>query len=118
MTELSFLIDLLMEHKLPRVTKLAIAERIKLVESIRQSSSPAPRPTSPAVAQAPSTMALLAKHGALPPTMPIDAPPPEEPVTVVAQTPETAAAMISRQTAIAESIAGKVDKVTGRPRKW
>ncbi len=43
---------------------------------------------------------------------------PPIPVEQVAQTQAAAQAMNSRHQAIAESIAGKVDKVTGRPRKW
>jgi hypothetical protein len=57
--------------------------------------------------QAPSTQkALLANPDLLPK------------VEQIAQTPATMAAMASREQAIAESIAGKVDKVTGRPRKF
>lgn len=117
MTELSFLIDLLMDHKLTKVTKDLIADRIRYVESNMQPHA-TPRPTHPsAPMQAPSTLAALAKHGLLPPT-PIPMPEVPEPVEVIAHTPAAAAAMASRQQAIAESIAGKIDKVTGRPKKF
>ncbi len=123
MTELSFLIELLLNHELPVGTKHAIAERIKEVEKnlqvapVRLVHAPAPA-IDPRVLQSPSTIALMAKHG-----HPIDAPvmPPviePQPVAQVAQNPITAAAMNKRNSAISDSIAGKVDKQTGRPKKW
>ncbi len=129
MTELSFLIDLLLDHELPPKTKQAVAERIKVVEqglttnpithhgtSLGVSLTGTPLPPHLAK-QAPSTLALMAKHGDIPdvaaPVMP-----PVEPVAQIAHTPAAAAAMNSRNAAIAESIAGKIDKTTGRPKKW
>lgn len=56
-TELSFLLELLLEHKLPKDTRSAVASRIKFVEHtmvVLQPGSPAPRPvrTSPIPANA------------------------------------------------------------------
>lgn len=125
MTELGFLIDLMLNHKLPLATRKSIAERIKDVESTlsgghRGNMAPAqgilqPRIRS-ATDQAPSTAAAIAKHnGVVVERVEQHAP---EPVAVIAQTPMAMAAMESRQRAISESIAGKTDKTTGRPRKW
>lgn len=44
--------------------------------------------------------------------------PEPQPVAVIAQTPAAQAAMASRQAAINASLSGKVDKETGRPRKF
>lgn len=133
MTELSFLVDLLLNHKLPKVTRDAVAVRIKEVESslpmqkqiFPQAHFIPPHHTgviSPAAMQAPSTLAAMARHGdlqmiAAPEMPPIPSPEPA-PVTVIAQTPATAMAMNSRNQAIADSINGKTDKLTGRPRKF
>lgn len=107
MTELSFLINLLMNHKLQKVTKDLIAERITEVEANFNAKHPMPVNTT-GVAQAPSTLALLEKHGALPPGE--GAP--------IAQTAATAAAMASRQQAIAQQLSGKPEKGATSPRKW
>ena len=128
-TELSFLVDLLLNHKLPKATKNAVAERLKAVEvgmaPIPFSHRPGHAPSGPVAlpaalqGQAASTQAALIRQmqdsssnqvadQSLGPT----------PVAVVAQTPATQQALASRQQAIAESLAGKVDKTTGRPRKF
>jgi hypothetical protein len=129
MTELSFLIDLLMNHKLPKVTKELIANRIKEVGSLLQVKE-VYIPAGPHVGtlpykstQAPSTLAAMARHGIPEGTIAHMINPPIKvedvmPVEVIAQTPQTAQAMQSRQQAIAASIAGTVDKTTGRPRKF
>lgn len=124
-SELSFLIDLLINPRSLEQLKKDLAERIKQVEE-NFTNSPSipgwvrsnPNPLANKInTQAPSTIAALARHGEFTHAMP---PVPEAvvPVEQIAQTPQTAAAMQSRQIAIAESIAGKVDKVTGRPKKW
>lgn len=124
MTELSFLIDLLLNHKLPRSTRDAVAARIKEVEVLASTTVmriPASVPITPAMLanQAPSTLAAMARHADLPGVVdPGVGPRAPAPVAVVAQTPAAVAAMNSRSQAIAESMAGKVDKSTGRPRKW
>jgi hypothetical protein len=120
MTELSFLIELLMNHKLPKVTKDLIAQRIREVEerfTVQNIIQPnrAPQIISPIVhgaQQSPSTLALMAKHGDVPP-MPIVQAAAPEPVAVIAQTPQAAAAMQHRQ----EALAGKLDE-RGMKRKW
>lgn len=108
MTELSFLIDLLMNHKLSKATKELIASRIKEVEFSMSSRPSGPSYSPPViyngVPQAASTVALLEKHGPLPV------------VENIAQTPEAAAALANR----AATMAGikKHDPNTGRPRKF
>ena len=129
MTELSFLVDLLLNHKLPKATRDAVASRILEVEQLLcpPGVAYAPMPSfvpdklrPQGVPQAASTLAAMARHPDLfvgqVQAMPVAAPP--EPVAVIAQTPAAVAAMNSRQQAIAESLAGKIDKQTGRPRKF
>ncbi len=113
MTELSFLIELLMNHRLQKVTKEFILSRIKEVEA-NLNARPAPyqRPGQD-LTQAASTRALLDKHGPLPS---IEMPP--IPVEQIAQTPATAAAMLSRQQAISQALSGKIDKGQTSPRKF
>lgn len=109
MTELSFLIDLLLNDELPRPIKELVAKRIKEVEETFAAKPPQPthaiRSTLP---QAPSTLANLAKH---PEPMAV-------PIEQIAQTPAAAQALASREAAINASIEGKVNKETGRPRKF
>lgn len=115
MTELSFLLDLLLNHKLPKVTRDAVAARIKEVEAIFISPGYIPNFApirSTGSNQAPSMQAIMARNPDL-----MVAPAPEK-VEIVAQTPAAVAALNSRQQAIAESMAGKVNKETGRPRKF
>lgn len=69
MTEIRFLLDLVLTHKLPPAAKKACLERIGEVEA---SLLTAPRPTAQPnpvtnpTAQAPSTLAAMAKHGLIP----------------------------------------------------
>lgn len=127
MSELSFLLELLLDHELPKPTKDRLAARIREVEArlpfsitpgLAKFQESANQLVSKQLQQAPSTLALMAKHGDIEVTPPPEMPPVPEPVTHIAQTPATAAAMNSRNEAIAQSIAGKIDKVTGRPKKW
>lgn len=71
MSELSFLIDLLLNHRLTKDVKTLVAERIKEIEGKPQAS---PRVALPAhlIGQAPSTIANLAAE---PPVNPMQAPP-------------------------------------------
>jgi hypothetical protein len=113
MTELSFLLDLLFNHRLPKTAKEAIGARIKEVEEklneVKDPRIPFGTVRSPIVAGAPqsaSTLAAMEKHGIVEPA----------PVEVIAQTPAAQAAMLSRQAAI--NSAGKIDKNAERPRKF
>lgn len=115
MTELSFLIDLLLNQKLPKPVRDLISIRIKEVETtINSGAFPRMQRSSPPPSiQSASTLALLEKHGPLPT---IEMPP--VPVEEIAQTPQTAAALVSRQEAISNSMTGKVEKGRTSPRKW
>jgi hypothetical protein len=83
--------------------------------------------------QSASTRAMLEKHPDLMVTMqraaeskvkivaaiPAEEPKPEPaPVAQIAQNPVTMSAMQKRNETIALAMSGKVDKETGRPRKW
>lgn len=115
MTELSFLVDLLLNHKLPVATRRAVAERIKEVERYFLPSNTASKQYSASASnQAPSTQRILERN----PDLFVAPPPVMPPVEQVAQTPATAAAMNSRNQAISDSLSGKIDKVSGRPRKF
>lgn len=120
MTELSFLIDLLLNHRLQKGTKEVIQQRIKDVEAGMAMPMQVPRAVampahlSPAIAmQSPSTQALMAKHAAM-------GEPPPAPVKVeqIAQTPAAQAALASRQQAIAIGLSGKPAKGETSPRKF
>jgi hypothetical protein len=111
MNELSFLVNLFLNHRLPRATKEYVAARISEIEANLTQQPTAPKAVHPfpGLPQAASTMAILARNPDLMPPAKVE---------VIAQTPATVAAMASREQAISESMSGKVDKVTGRPRKF
>jgi hypothetical protein len=128
MTELSFLLDLLLNHKLPKPTREAVTARIKHVEA-GLTASPQGRVNAHLAAvaavvpphlvgQSPSTVAAMLRHesnGAAPPiaVAPIvDTPP------AVAVTPAAAAALAERQNTIAAAISGKAEKGRTSPRKF
>ncbi len=141
MTELSFLLELLLNHKLPKVTKEAVTARVKLVEAQLHTSGPGrlaspPAAGSPAgfipphlVGQSASTIAAMMRHeaagmpavamsaGSVETVSPI-AVAPVSPVAVVAQTPATAAALADRQAAISSAVSGKPEKGRTSPRKF
>ena len=114
-TELSFLLELLLNHKLPKLTKDLVSERIKEVEQRLSNASPVTHVTQRSVSvpyQAPSTVALMEKHG-------IEIPQPAPvPIEQVAQNPATAQALASRQQAIAQALSGNFPKGQERPRKF
>ncbi len=140
-TELSFLVEILLNHKLAKSTRDLIAERVKaisesptsitygrqnypgLVNPIVGPSASLPNPTG--VPQSPSTLALMAKHAAsdsgLAPTVNIV---PTQPAVeavqpaIIAQTPMTAMAMNDRHSAIAAAMSGKPEKGRTSPRKF
>lgn len=128
MTELSFLLELLLEHKLGKSTKDAIKNRIKDIELKSSTSSNwttvtyPPQPQRPLkTAQSPSTQRILdemaneqqvmspepqAIHEA--PGMP----------AVIAQTPAAIAALNARAQAISIAISGREQKGRQSPRKF
>lgn len=128
-TELSFLIELLLKHKLEADTKDLLAARIREVEATiytPRGYAQIPTPIQPSQlpnAQSPSTQALLVKHGMASYTLPeppITIVPPQAVsppvVSVIAQTPAAQAAIESRNAAMTGK--GKHDPNTGRPRKF
>lgn len=143
MTELSFLLELLLKHKLPAATRDLVAQRIKEVEigllsrpqfpqTVQQQIS-GPQPPfivtsgvdARGVQQSASTLAAMARQAAIVgepvPQVLIESSmvfPPSTQPAIVAQTPAAMQAMNSRNQAISESLSGKVDKTTGRPRKF
>ncbi len=113
MSELSFLLDLMFNHKLPKSARDLVMARVKEVELgqrmiVAVDNGPNYRAPPPS---APSSRDVAQRH---PDLVPVAA----QPVAVIAQTPQAVAAMNSRQIAINESLAGKVDKTSGRPRKF
>lgn len=126
MSELSFLIELLLNHDLPKMTKDLIAQRIKDVEvKISEAQYPVAKPVSVPVAvrqQAPSTLAAMARHGDIP-AIPVVELPPVVPVEQIAQTPEASAGLARRNQLINAAISGQIGEVsTGKnsrgPRKF
>ncbi len=144
MTELSFLVDLLLNHKLPKVTRDAVAARIKEVEAglgTHQQVRSAGQVTNTVdlrgvqipphlVGQPASTIAAMMRHeqGGAAPAVPvkmelngqdISAPPTAPtPVAHVAQTGAASAALAKRQQSINVQISGKPVEGETRPRKW
>lgn len=116
-SELSFLVDLFLKHQLPTEARAIVAERLQAladaptIPTVYKYSGTNHNP--PILSQVPSTQAILDRNPDLAAVLV-----PPAPVAIVAQTQATVAAMNSRQQAIAESMSGKVDKVTGRPRKF
>lgn len=78
-TELSFLLTLLLEHKLPKATKDALKARIKEIQA-NPTAMPVnarimpPMAAAQAIAQAPSTMAALERQPGEAPVHPAMAP--------------------------------------------
>lgn len=108
-TELSFLIEVLMNHKLPKPTKELVRTRIMYVESMMGLIPPRPPMPRPEFqGQAPSMQAIMARNPDLV----------AAPVAIVAQTPATAAALNSRQEAIGISLSGIPEKGRKSPRKF
>ena len=112
-TELTFLLTLLLEHKLTQPTKKLITERIKVVEAQynAQPQQPVKRIAPSGPVQSPSTQAMLDRDG------PITTP------QIVAQTPETAQALVKRQQVIqaaanADPFGSKPEPGRTSPRKF
>ena len=108
MTELSFLIDLLLNHKLPPATKKHVLERVKEVEANYQAPKQTPPRLQPGQ-QCASTQALLDRM-----TEPLTAPPLE----AIVASPQAAQAINTRQQAIAAQISGKPEPGRTSPRKF
>ncbi len=147
MTELTFLVDLLLNHKLPKLTRDAVAARIKEVEAgigfappQRMAPQPAmarPQNLPPHIAnQSPSMQAIMLRNPDLiqgpggtglvkeysgdtppPPTYIIPAPEPQ-PVAIIAQTPAAVNAMNERAATIRQGMSGKPEKGRTSPRKF
>lgn len=126
MTELSFLLELLLNHKLPKVTREAVTARVKEVEqglthpySQQARAVPTlPQAVPPHLAgQAPSTIAALMRHEGegKPPIVPI---PVEAPPPVIAVTPAAQAALAERNALINQAVSGKPEKGRTSPRKF
>lgn len=143
MTELTFLLDLLLNHKLPMATRVAITERVKEVEQRlnqapmqmvpRGTAAPVPQNLPPhLVGQSPSTIAAMTRNGFVPESPRTEGvitntvefrgiqiqPPEPQSVTVIAQTPAAMAALNDRQAAISQAISGKPEKGRTSPRKF
>jgi hypothetical protein len=126
MTELSWLLDLLINHKLTKETKQHVLDRIHTIEQkavfnpyvTANSSSSGLTQIVNGAPQAASTVALMQKHGlGAPTTVSITPDQPTEP-GVVAATAQTQAAVASRQAAIDQALSGKLEKGRTSPRKF
>lgn len=113
MTELDFLLTILLEHKLQNSTKLAIKDRIKEIQVYTQ---PVQMPRGPFVPKNPTAQApsILAKYPDLANDITHCEPVPLE---AIAQNPETAKALADRQTLIAQAFSGKPEPGRTSPRK-
>lgn len=121
-TELSFLIELLLNHKLPPATKKLIAERVKEVEGSYSTTSSSISIVKPATFvgsafanQSPSMQAIMARNPDL-----VVAP---QVVEQIAQTPITQAALASRDEVIKKAnsagpFSGKPEAGRTSPRKF
>jgi hypothetical protein len=145
MTELSFLLDLLLWHKLPKATKEAITSRIKDIESqavfVSPSRSSFVQKSERTIASPPEIISLSNPDGTMSqidlskqspstrakllaqeqPSTPTILGAPREEVSnppIIAQTPAAVAAMSARQQAIAIAISGKEEKGRTSPRKF
>jgi hypothetical protein len=104
MTELSFLVDLLINQK-PKDFKRLITERIKEIELAPRALVKTNQIPAHLAGQSPSTIANLMKD-------PVEAP------QVAINSPAAHAALVQRQEAIAQAMSGKVEKGRTSPRKF
>ena len=124
MTELSFLLDLLLDHKLPKATREAITDRIRGFD-VRHPINPityqTPSQRPPKTAQSPSTQRILdemANEGlVLSPEPQAIHEAPGMPAQI-AQTPAAAIALAQRNEAIRIATSGKEEKGRTSPRKF
>lgn len=115
MTELSFLLELLLTHKLAKGTKEAITNRIKEIEQsfrpvVLEPGQRLVQPQRPPrTAQSPSTQRILDEMAQEQAPVPVEQ---------VAQSPVAAMAMAARQEAINIAISGREEKGRTSPRKF
>jgi hypothetical protein len=113
MTELSFLLELLLEHELKKDTQKLIRERIKEIEA-RPTAVHAQAPRPAQGNQAPSTQKLLDEMaqatGSPVPQMAAQIPNPS--------TNAAAQALMHRAELIAQAVSGKEEKGRSSPRKF
>lgn len=103
MTEIQWLVDIMLHHKLPEAVKEKFISRIGEVEA--NYSKPVVRPIPPPMhAQTPSTQKILDEMA--------------QDTIQVAQTPAVAAALQSRQEAIKQAASGKPEPGRTSPRKF
>lgn len=110
MSELSFLIDLLLNHKLSKDVKALVSERIKLIENQKAQSHMFAHPIQAAI-QSPSTLANLARDMNQVGGLAIGAAP-------VPVTAPVAQALVSRQQAIQAAMSDKPEVGRSSPRKF
>lgn len=127
MTELSFLLELLLEHELPKATQTLIKERVKEIQIQPQHAYAAPVQRSPRTNQAASTQRTLdqmAEENGLTPVQmstAMDVASQVQSQTIpnqIAQTPAAVAAMNQRAEAIRIATSGKEEKGRTSPRKF
>jgi hypothetical protein len=112
-TEIRFLLDLVLNFKLPAEAKKLCLERIGEVEaSLGPKATPQPyaAPLRASTQQAPSTQALLDAQAAI-----IGAPIPVEPIIA---SPQAAKAVADRQAAIQQALSGKPEAGRSSARKF
>ncbi len=109
MTELSFLLSLLLDQKLNKEVKGLIKDRIKEIEVAPRITASTIRAVSP-TAQSASTQKILDEMAEEGKALPV-------PVHI-AQTPAAAMALASRQQAISQAISGQPEKGRTQPRKF
>lgn len=109
MTELSFLLELLLEHELKKETQKLIRERIKEIEQPRAQTRPVQTGQAPsmqrAVAEMEQDQAIRVNFAQMPPQ-------------AIPQSPAVAQAMAHRQALVAQAISGKEEKGRTSPRKF
>lgn len=119
MTELSFLLDLLLNHKLTKATQMAIKERISIVES-QYSKAPSVAAPVRQNGQAPSMQAAIhaleQERSSETPPLPVV---PNGAINMtVASSPVAAEALRQRNQAIAQAISGREEPGRTSPRKF
>ena len=106
-SELSFLLDILLNHKLPPETKQLVADRIAEIEVQYSMVNPQQPPQS--FQQIPNKSYPRFSDIKEPKVLPLEQ---------VAVTPAAQEALQSRQEAISQSLNGKVEKGRTSPRKY